>query len=164
MFGEPALASIAGLDLEPVDQIDDVIEPAACATANAASGNCDGQMSLACAGSADQDCVALLSEEGTSSEIAHERLIDRRASELEVVEIFGERQLGDGELISDRTGLLLVDLGGQQVTNDTLGFVLALDGGRHDLVEGGLHAIALKLAHKVEQLSAFHQTVLLRLS
>ena len=26
MFGEPALASIAGLDLEPVDQIDDVVE------------------------------------------------------------------------------------------------------------------------------------------
>ena len=64
----------------------------------------------------------------------------------------------------DRTRLLLADLGGQQIANDTLRFVLALDGGGHDLVEGGLHAIELELAHKVEQLSAFHQTVLLRLS
>jgi hypothetical protein len=98
------------------------------------------------------------------SRIANERLVDRGAGELEVVEILGERQLGNSELVTDRTCLLLIDLGGQQVANDALGFVLALDGGGHDLVEGGLHAIEFELAHKVEQLSAFHQTVLLRLS
>jgi len=84
------------------------------------------------------------------------------ALELEVVEILGERQLGNGELVSDRTRLLLVDLGGKQITNDTLRLVLAFDRRGHDLVEGGLHAIELELAHKVEQLGAFHQTVLLR--
>src|ERR1044071_5626484 len=36
---------------------------------------------------------------------------------------------------------LLVDLGVEQVANNALGFVLTLDGGRHDLVEGGLHAV-----------------------
>jgi hypothetical protein len=34
--------------------------------------------------------------------------------------------------------------------------MLALDGGGHDLVEGGLHAVELELTHEVEQLSAFH--------
>jgi hypothetical protein len=121
-------------------------------------------MGLSGTGAADQDSVAPLGKEGAAGEIAHERLVDWRARELEVVEILGERQLGNGELVTDRTRLLLVDLGGQQVANDALGFMLALDGGGHDLVEGGLHAIEFELTHKVEQLSAFHQTVLLRLS
>jgi hypothetical protein len=41
---------------------------------------------------------------------------------------------------------------------------LAFDGGGHDLVEGGFHAIELKLAHKVEEFGSFHQMGLLRLS
>ena len=53
MFCEPALASIAGLDLEPVDQIDDVVEPAAGTAANAASSDRDSQMGLAGTGAAD---------------------------------------------------------------------------------------------------------------
>jgi hypothetical protein len=35
---------------------------------------------------------------------------DRRTVELEVVEVLGERQFGDGELVFDRARLLLVDL------------------------------------------------------
>ena len=46
--------------------------------------------------------------------------------------------------------------------NQTL--VLAFDGGGHDLVEGGLHAVELELAHEIEELGSFHQLVLLRLS
>ena len=42
--------------------------------------------------------------------------------------------------------------------------MLAFDSGGHDLVEGSLHAVELELAHEVEELSAFHQMVLLRLS
>jgi len=56
------------------------------------------------------------------------------------------------------------DLGLEQVADNTLGLVLALDGGGHDLIEGGLHAIELELTHEVEQLGSFHQMVLLRLS
>jgi hypothetical protein len=50
-------------------------------------------MGLACAGSADQHGVALLGKEGAVGEIAHERLADRRASELEVVEILASGSL-----------------------------------------------------------------------
>jgi hypothetical protein len=42
--------------------------------------------------------------------------------------------------------------------------MLAFDDRGHDLVEGGLHAIELELAHEVEELGSFHQLVLLRLS
>ena len=72
------------------------------------------------------------------------------------VEVLGERQLGDGELVLDRAGLLLVDLGLEQVADDALGLVLALDGGGHDLVEGGFHAVELEGIHEVEELWAFH--------
>jgi hypothetical protein len=94
-------------------------------------------------GAADKDSVAPLGKEGAAGEIAHERLVDWRVLELEVVEVLGERQLGDGELIFDRACLLLADLSGEQITDDALRLMLAFDGGSHDLVEGGLHAIEL---------------------
>jgi hypothetical protein len=55
-----------------------------------------------------------------------------------------------------RARLLLADLGVEQITDDALGFVLAFDGGSHNLVEGGLHAVELELAHEVEELGSFH--------
>ena len=58
-------------------------------------------MRLAGPGAADQNGVALLGEEGAAGEIANERLVDRGARELEVVDVLGERQLGDGELVTD---------------------------------------------------------------
>ena len=121
-------------------------------------------MGLAGARAADQDDVALLSDEAAASEIIDERLIDRRAVELEVGDILGKRQLGNGELVFDRHGLLLVDLGVEQVSDNALRFVLALDGNCHDLVEGGFHAVELELAHEDEDLGSFHQMVLRRLS
>ena len=127
LIGEPTLPSVAGLGLEPVDEIDHVVESAAGAGADAASGDGDGKMGLAGAGPADQHGVALLGDEAATGEVMHERLVDRRALELEVVEVLGERQLGDGELVLDRARLLLVDLGVEQITDDALGFVLAFD-------------------------------------
>ncbi len=121
-------------------------------------------MGFAGAGSADQHGVALLGKESAVGEVAHQRLVKRRAVELEVVEVLGEWQLGNGELVFDRARLLLVDLRGEQIADDALGFMLAFNRGGHDLVEGGLHAIELELAHKVEQFGSFHQMVLLRLS
>jgi hypothetical protein len=59
--------------------------------------------------------VALLGDEGAAGEIAHESLVDRGVPEGEVVDVLGERQLGDGELILDRPRLLLRDLGAQEV-------------------------------------------------
>jgi len=90
-----------GLGLEPVDEIDDVVEPAAGAGSDAASGNGDSEMSLAGAGSADQHGVAWLGDEAATGQVVDERLVDRRALELEDIEVFGEWQLGDGELVLD---------------------------------------------------------------
>jgi len=60
MIGEPALPSVAGLGLEPVDEIDHIVEPAAGAGANTASSDGDGKMRFASAGPADQHGIALL--------------------------------------------------------------------------------------------------------
>ena len=110
-------------------------------------------------GTADQNDIALLGEEAAAGEIIDQRLVDGCALELEILKILGKRQFGDGELVLDRACLLLVNLGVEQVADNTLRFVLALDGGRHDLVESGLHAVELELTHEVEQLSAFHQMI-----
>jgi hypothetical protein len=96
-------------------------------------------MGLAGTGAADQHGVALLGDEAAAGEVIDQRLVDGCSLELEVLKILGKRQLGDGELVLDRSRLLPVDLGVEQVADDALGFVLALDGGRHDLIEGGLH-------------------------
>jgi hypothetical protein len=42
--------------------------------------------------------------------------------------------------------------------------MLALDGGGDDLVIGALHAVELELAHRGQDLGAFHHIALLRLS
>jgi hypothetical protein len=113
-------------------------------------------MGFAGAGAADQHDIALLGDEAAAGEVIDQRSVDRRAFELEVLDVLGKRQLGDGELVLDRPGLLLVDLSAEQVADNALGFVLALDGSRHDLVEGSLHAVQLEFAHEVEQLGALH--------
>src|SRR5262245_63064878 len=106
MIGEPSLPSIAGLGLEPVDEVDHVVEPAAGAGSDAASGNRDGKMRLAGSSPADQHGVALLGDEAAAGEVVDEGLVDRRTLELEVVEVLGERQLGDGGVVSDGRRLL----------------------------------------------------------
>ena len=63
MIGEPTLPSVASLGLEPVDEIDHVVEPAAGAGADAASGDGDRKVGLAGAGPANQHGVALLGDE-----------------------------------------------------------------------------------------------------
>src|SRR3954471_13737504 len=154
MIGEPSLASIASLGLEPIDEIDHIVEPAAGAGADTASSNSNGEMSLAGAGAADQHGIALLSDEVAAGEVIHKRLVDRRTLELEVFEVLGERQLGDSELVLDRSCLLLADLGVEQIADDALRLMLSFDSDGHDLVEGVLHAIELEFAHEVEELSA----------
>jgi hypothetical protein len=48
-------------------------------------------MGFAGTGAADQHGIALLCDEATTSEVVHERLVDGRALELEVIEVLGER-------------------------------------------------------------------------
>src|SRR5262249_25190697 len=97
--------------VETIDEIDDVEEAAARTTADAGAGNGDGQMGLSGSCAADKHDVALFGQEAAGGEIADQRLVDWRTFEAEVVNILGQRQLGDGELVFDRTRLLLTDLG-----------------------------------------------------
>jgi hypothetical protein len=61
--------------------------------------------------------------------------------------------------------LLLGDLGGEQIADHALRFMLAFDGGGDDLVEGGLHAVELELAHGGQDRGALHHnSALLRRS
>ena len=84
MLGKPALPSVAGLDLEAVDEIDHVVEAATGTGSDAAPGDCDGQMGLAGAGAADQDDVALLGDEAAANEATTRRSksISNRQTEM----------------------------------------------------------------------------------
>src|ERR1700761_1431918 len=113
-------------------------------------------MRLARAGSADQDDVALLGDELAAGEVAHEVLVDRRAFELEVVDILGERQLGDRELISDRTCVLLRYLRLEQVADEPLRLMLALERSGVNLVVGALHAVELEFTHHFDDFGSLH--------
>ena len=155
MLGEPSLPSVAGLGLEPLDEVD-YVEAAAGTGSDAASGDGNGQVGFA------WHYVALLGDEAAAGEVIDQRSVDRRVVELEVIGVLGKRQVGNGELVLDRAGLLLVDLGVELVADNALGFVLALDRGH--LVEVGLHAVELEFAHEVKDLGSFHQLVLWRLS
>jgi hypothetical protein len=146
IVGHAALAAGTALGLELVDQVDDVEEAAAGAVADAGSGDGDGQVGLAGAGPADQNDVALLDQEPAAGEIVHEGGVDRRAVEGEVAEVLGQRQPGDRHLVLDRARLLLGDLGLEQVADDPLRLVLALDRGGDDFVVSRLHAEQLQPA------------------
>jgi Resolvase, N terminal domain len=50
MIGDPALPTVAGLGFEPIDEIDDIVEPATGAGADAASRDGDGKMRFAGSG------------------------------------------------------------------------------------------------------------------
>ncbi len=50
VIGDPSLPAVAGLRLQPIDEIDDIVEATTRAGANAASRNGDGEMGLAGSG------------------------------------------------------------------------------------------------------------------
>jgi hypothetical protein len=95
------------LVLEAIDQIDNVVEAASRAVADQRAGNGDGEMRLARSGASDKDGIALVGDEGAIRELADQPLVDRRAIEVELLDVRGERQLGDGELVFDGARLLL---------------------------------------------------------
>src|SRR5437879_7104599 len=76
IFGEPPLPAGAGFALQPIDEIDDGIEAAPGAAADAGSRNSYGQMRLAGASSADQHGIALLSQKDAARQIAAQRIVD----------------------------------------------------------------------------------------
>jgi hypothetical protein len=67
IVGDASLASASTFGLELIDEIDGGEEAPARSGADATPRDGDGQMRLACAGSADQDDVALLGDEAARS-------------------------------------------------------------------------------------------------
>jgi hypothetical protein len=100
----------------------------------------------------DQHDVALLVKEVSAGEVAHQRLVHRRILEGELVDLLSQRQFGDGHLVFDRAGLLLADLGVQQIAHDLLRFMLSLHCRADNLIVGGFHPVELQLAHRVQHL------------
>jgi len=121
-------------------------------------------MRLARACATDQHQIALTGQEAAAGEVAHQGFVGGRVGEDKLVDLLGERQLGDGQLVLHRARLLLADLGCQQIADDPLRLMLALHGGGDDLVVGSLHAEQLEPGHGVEDLGTLHQTPPLRLS
>jgi len=148
----PALSFCPRFGVELVHQVDDVEEPAPAAVSDTGPGDADREMGLSCACAADPHEIALVVKEVTGRQFTDQGLVDFARLEVELVDLLGQRQLGDGHLVFDRAGLLLTDLGGQEVANDLLRFVLSLDRRGDDLVVGCPHAVKLQLAHGVQHL------------
>jgi len=115
LVGDAALAVGTGLGFQAVHKIHDVVEATAFSGADTVAAEGDGEMGFAGSGAADEDGIALLGEEAAFGQIAHQAFVDGRALEVEAGNLLGQRQLGDGELVFDRAGLLLGDLGLEQV-------------------------------------------------
>src|SRR5215831_2807968 len=92
IIGKPCLAACTTLGLELIDEIDGGEEATARSSADAASRDGDGQMRLARSGSTDQDNIALLGDECSAGEVAHQGFIDWRVLEDEVLDVLGQRQ------------------------------------------------------------------------
>jgi hypothetical protein len=113
-------------------------------------------MGFAGAGAADEDSVALGVEEGAGRQLAHLSLIDGRVGEDEAVEIFQHRELCAADPVADRSGLAMGALGTDQAGNERIDLISPGQSLARDLVEVGAHAMEFELAHRVENLVAFH--------
>ncbi len=58
-------------------------------------------MALSGSRAADEDDIALIGDEGAGSQLPHQGFIDRRIGEVEIVDVLGEGQLGDAELVAN---------------------------------------------------------------
>ena len=125
-IGGPALQFGSGFGVELVHQIDDVEEPAPASGPDARPGNADGEVDFAGACAADQHQVALVIKEVAGGKITDQGLVDISGFEVELFQLLCQGQLGDGHLVFDRPRLLLPDLGGEQIADDLLRFMLRL--------------------------------------
>ena len=103
----------------------------------------------------------MLRDEAASSKITHQGFVDGRAVKVEVVDVLGQREFGDGHLIFDGARLLFGNFGLKKIADDLRRLVLPLYASRHHIIIGGSHAEELERAHEVEDLRAFHQPELL---
>ena len=149
IIGEATLAASPSFGLEPVDQIDGVEEPATRSGADTTARDRHRQMRLSSSGPTDEDNVALLGDEATVGEIAHQALIDRCPFELEAIDVLGKWQFGDGQLVFDRTRLRFSRVSASAGPCRSLRF-MPLDRRREDHLVMHFHAEEPELAHQIE--------------
>lgn len=148
IIGYSTLLAVARFRFKSIDQIDDVEEAAARTVAYECPGNRDSQVALARSPAADENNVALIGNEGAGGQFPHQDFIDGRVGEVEVVDVFCQRQLGNTELVVNGPGLFLGDLRLQEVADDARWFVLPPDAIAHDLVVGAAYSVELQRAHQ----------------
>lgn len=103
------MLAITRFRFQAIDQIDDILEACARPITDGRTCNRDGQAALARPGATDEDYIALMGNESAGGQIPNQRFIDRRIGKMEVIDVLGQRQLGDGEL-ADGPGLFLGNL------------------------------------------------------
>jgi hypothetical protein len=92
MIGEPTLPAVASLGLEPVDEIHHVVEPATDPERMQLLAMAMARWVLPVPVPPTSTALRCWAEV-TTGEITHERLVDRRTLELQVVEVLGERRV-----------------------------------------------------------------------
>src|SRR5512132_2329569 len=77
IVGQTSLTAAAGPAFQPVDQVDDGVEPAPGSAADAGPRDGNGEMALAGSCATDEDSIALLGKESARCQLAHQCLVDR---------------------------------------------------------------------------------------
>ena len=116
MIGDTALTTSARLRLELVHEIDNVKEATSRTAADASAGRkAIAVWVLPVPVPPMSTTPALLLDEAPGGEVAHQRLID--VGGVEVLDILGEREFGNGELVLDGARLFLVDLRREEIAD-----------------------------------------------
>jgi hypothetical protein len=97
------------------------------------------------------------SEEAALVPVAHQGLVHRRGGEVELGERLGQREARLAQAIGGRAGAVVGELGLQELTDDLLDRVPALERTGDDLVVGRPHARELERGHHLKDLVALHQ-------
>src|SRR5262245_38528152 len=152
--GRAPLAVELRLDLEFVGKIDGVEEARLLAGPDNAPCNAYRNVTLPRAGSAYEDDVAFVVEEGAARKLLDQLAIDRRALEGELSEFLSERHFGNPQLIVDGSRLLGCDLRLEQGVDRSFHAMLALDAHRDDLIVGCPHTRELQVSQHLQDLRA----------
>ena len=127
IIGYAALLGRPGFHLQIVDQINDIEETPPQASPDAGACNGDSQMGLARTRATNQHSVALIGNESARGEILDQSLVDWCAIKGEVVNVLGQWEFGDLELITDGAGLFLDNLRLKQIAHNVRRLMLAFD-------------------------------------
>lgn len=90
-------------------------DPAAASGLDACSGDADVEMGFTCSGAANPRPIALMIEKVSGCQAAGRRRVDLGWRKTESFQFLGKWLFDDGHLVCGRPGVLLADLGGEQM-------------------------------------------------